>query len=59
MNKRIYILLVEDDQVDVMTIQRAFKEISITNPTVIRENGLEALEYLRDTNNHPPLMDPE
>ena len=42
------ILLVEDDQVDVMTVMRALKEIHVTNPVVNLENGEEALKYLHD-----------
>jgi CheY-like chemotaxis protein len=42
------ILLVEDDQVDVMTVKRALKEIKVSNPVVNPENGEEALNYLRD-----------
>lgn len=41
------ILLVEDDKVDVMTVQRAFKQNHITNSLVVRQNGEEALRYLR------------
>ncbi len=48
------ILLAEDDQVDAMTAERAFKEIQVTNPRVIVENGEEALEYLKNTNNEKP-----
>lgn len=51
------ILLVEDDQVDVMTVKRALKELHVTNPLVERENGEEALAYLRDTRNvHPCII---
>ncbi|MDQ1831629.1 response regulator [Massilia scottii] len=42
------ILLVEDDQVDILTIRRALKEIAVVNPVVVRENGEDALAYLRD-----------
>ena len=52
MTSKILILLVEDDVVDVMTIQRAFKEINITNPVHVSGNGLEALDYLRNPQ-HP------
>lgn len=31
------ILLVEDDQVDAMTVTRAFKKIHVTNPIVHRK----------------------
>lgn len=41
------ILLVEDDEVDVMNVQRAFKKNNINNPLDIASNGLEALNMLR------------
>jgi len=50
------ILLVEDDQVDVMTVKRALKEIKVTNPIVNLENGEEALKYLRDPDNAKPCI---
>ena len=50
------ILLVEDDQVDVMTVNRALKEIHVTNPVVNLENGEEALKYLRDPKNAKPCI---
>ena len=50
------ILLVEDDQVDVMTVKRALKEIHVTNPVVNRENGEEALKYLRDPKSAKPCI---
>jgi len=54
MNEKISILLVEDDHVDIMTIKRAFKDIKITNPVNVCENGLEALDFLRDQQKHLP-----
>ena len=50
------ILLVEDDQVDVMTVTRALKEIHVTNPVVSRENGEEAIAYLRDPDSEKPCL---
>lgn len=50
------ILLVEDDQVDIMTVKRALKEIHVTNPLVNLENGEEALKYLRDPNSVKPCI---
>jgi CheY-like chemotaxis protein len=50
------ILLVEDDQVDVMTVKRALKEIHVTNSVVNPENGEEALKYLRDPNSAKPCI---
>jgi CheY-like chemotaxis protein len=41
------ILLVEDDEVDVMNVRRAFEKAHITNPVFIAGDGIEALETLR------------
>ena len=46
--KPLHILLVEDDQIDQMNIKRAFERNRITNPLYVAENGIEALEMLRD-----------
>ncbi|MGB5962682.1 MAG: response regulator [Coleofasciculaceae cyanobacterium] len=43
------LLLIDDDEVDVMTVKRAFKKNNITNPLYIANNGLEALTMLRGT----------
>lgn len=43
----INILLVEDDEVDIMTVKRAFAKANITNPLFVANNGIEALELLR------------
>ena len=50
------ILLVEDDSVDAMTVSRAFKELKVTNQLVIRLNGEEALDYLRDNGSEKPCV---
>lgn len=47
-DKMLNVLLVEDDEVDVMNVQRAFKKNNITNPLYVAGNGLEALEMLRN-----------
>lgn len=47
------ILLVEDDQVDIMNVKRAFDKNRITNPLYVATNGLDALEMLR-SNAVPP-----
>lgn len=41
------ILLVEDDEVDIMNVKRAFKKNNISNNIHIARNGLEALAMLR------------
>jgi CheY-like chemotaxis protein len=50
------ILLVEDDEVDIMTIKRALKEIHVVNPVMSQENGEQALAYLRDPANEKPCI---
>ncbi len=46
-DKGISILLVEDDEIDVMNVKRAFKKCNIVNPLFVAENGLDALAKLR------------
>ncbi len=58
-NLMLNILLVEDDEVDIMTVKRAFKKGNITNPLYIAGNGIEALEMLRDTPEQPSLIPAE
>jgi len=47
-NQFLNILLVEDDEIDVMNVKRAFQKNHITNPLFVAENGLAALEKLRN-----------
>ncbi|HST60343.1 MAG TPA: response regulator [Longimicrobium sp.] len=46
-HRLLNILLVEDDDVDVMNVQRAFRKNDIANPLFVAANGLEALQMLR------------
>lgn len=50
------ILLVEDDRVDIMTVQRAFKELHIPRPLVCAQHGEAALEILEDTSQPLPWL---
>jgi CheY-like chemotaxis protein len=43
------VVLVEDDEVDVMNVRRAFKKNHLANPLWVAGNGLDALELLRGT----------
>jgi CheY-like chemotaxis protein len=47
-DRQLNILLVEDDEIDVMNVRRAFKKNNIANPLFLAGNGLEALEQLRN-----------
>ncbi len=46
-HKKTSLLLIDDDEVDVMTVKRALKKNNITNTLYIANNGLEALAMLR------------
>ena len=46
-DRMLNILLIEDDEVDVMNVQRAFQKNHIANPLFTAGDGLEALELLR------------
>jgi CheY-like chemotaxis protein len=55
-NPMLNILLVEDDEVDVMAVRRAFKKGNIINPLYVAGNGLEALIMLRGEPGQPPIV---
>jgi len=50
------ILLAEDNAVDVMIVERAFKDLNIKNQLVCTGNGEEALEYLKNDSNKKPCI---
>lgn len=57
MSKRtVNVLLVEDDEVDVMNVQRAFRRNRIDNPLYVANDGLTALSMLRGNDYEPPLV---
>jgi CheY-like chemotaxis protein len=50
------VLLVEDDDVDAMTITRAVNDLEIAGPLTRVTNGEEALKYLRSRGNEKPCI---
>ncbi|NJR32478.1 MAG: response regulator [Chamaesiphon sp. CSU_1_12] len=58
-NSILNILLVEDDEVDVMNVQRAFEAGKITSPLYVASNGIEALEMLRGQPGQPSVVPPD
>jgi CheY-like chemotaxis protein len=50
------ILLVEDDSVDVMMIERALSELHVTNRLDVTGNGEGALSYLHDCKTELPSI---
>lgn len=55
LNREDTILLIEDDRVDIMTVQRALKKNAISNPLHIARTGLEALNMLRGEGGHEKM----
>lgn len=51
------ILLVEDDELDVISVQRSLRTIEVEHELVTAYNGVEALDKLRGNQRNPP-MDP-
>jgi CheY-like chemotaxis protein len=52
------LLHVEDDDICLMMLNRAFKKANIANPISIAHDGVAALELLRGTNGRPRLPRP-
>jgi CheY-like chemotaxis protein len=50
------ILLVEDENIDVLTVKRAFRDLKVANELVPAHDGEEALEYLRSQSNTKPCV---
>src|SRR5690606_5812988 len=47
-NSDVTVLLVEDDEVDVMGVRRAFRQSHLENNIVVASDGIEALAMLHD-----------
>ncbi|AKJ29141.1 response regulator [Caldimonas brevitalea] len=45
--RALHILLVDDDTIDVMNVQRAFAKAQLPHPLHLASNGVEALAMLR------------
>lgn len=56
--KTVNLLVVEDDAVDLMVLERGLKELRLANPVTVARDGCEALEILRGQNGRPPLPRP-
>jgi CheY-like chemotaxis protein len=54
----VQLLHVEDDDLCLMGMNRAFKAAKIVNPVSFAHDGIEALEMLRGTNGRPRLPRP-
>lgn len=59
MRQPVDILVVEDDEVDVQMIRRAFRKRDMPYTVYHAETGIEALEMLRGENNRPKIPTPQ
>ena len=57
MNDTSTILLAEDDETDVMLLQRAFADVGIANPLRVVEDGQEAIDVLTELQSAPGPSD--
>jgi CheY-like chemotaxis protein len=54
----VTVLLVDDDDVDVQAVRRAFRKAKIVNPIEVARDGVEALAILRGLEGHAALSRP-
>ncbi len=57
-NKTVNFLVVEDDEIDIKALKRAFKELKLLNPVRFASDGIEALEILRGENGQEKIAKP-
>ena len=50
------VLLVEDDEVDILSVQRAFEQLGAAKALAVARSGDEALAYLRSGNKPMPTL---
>jgi len=56
MKKLKPIMFIEDDDIDAMTIKRAFTDLKVKNELIHKLNGEEAMEYLINDDNKKPCV---
>ena len=56
LNNHRAILLLEDDLIDVMTVQRALEDLKIRNRLIIQSNGIEGLKFLNQSRELPGII---
>jgi CheY-like chemotaxis protein len=56
--RSVQLLHVEDDDLCLLMMRRAFKAAKLENPMDFAHNGIDALEMLRGTNGRPRLPRP-
>ncbi len=54
--KKLTILLIEDDAIEVMKLQRTIKSLSLDHTVAVANDGEEALGYLQNDEVHPDII---
>lgn len=55
--KDVTLLLIDDDDVDVMGIERALRKLEVRNPVIRARDGIEGLAKLREcASSHKPFL---
>ena len=57
-NSNVHVLVVEDDEIDIEAVQRAFDVLKITNAITVASDGVEALNVLRGDGGYTRLSRP-
>jgi len=55
-HKDVTVFLIDDDEVDIMGVRRAFEKTKIGNPIVVARDGIDALEKLRNRTIKKPYL---
>jgi len=53
--KKSIILLIEDDELDVISVKRSLNKIGIEHELVTAYNGVEAFDKLKGNDHYPPM----
>ena len=48
-DKPVHFLVIDDDEICIMAVKRAMKKLGIANPVSTADNGIQALEILRNS----------
>lgn len=52
------LLLIEDDDVDAMAVERGLRKAKIANQLIRAKDGIDAFELLRGSKNGSPILEP-
>ena len=50
------ILIAEDEEADIFFLRRAARKAGVQNPLIVVQDGQQAIDYLKDTDQQPGLV---